>query len=48
MRGRGDCPTICLEQSEVFKQTILNSMLDEIVVFDGNGTIVAGNRAWVQ
>jgi PAS domain-containing protein len=48
MRGWAIAPRSALEQSEVFKQTILNSMLDEIVVFDGNGTIVAGNRAWVQ
>jgi PAS domain S-box-containing protein len=37
-----------LEKSEVFKQTILNSIVDEIVVLDGEGTIVAVNRAWLQ
>jgi len=37
-----------LEKSEVFKQTILNSIADEIVVLNGDGVIMAVNQSWLQ
>ena len=41
-------PRFALAQSEVFKQAILDAIVDEIVVLDRDGTIVAVNRAWLQ
>jgi len=37
-----------LEKSKAFKQTILNSIADEIIVLDGNGVIVAVNQSWLK
>ncbi|HOE40693.1 MAG TPA: PAS domain S-box protein, partial [Rhodoferax sp.] len=37
-----------LQQSEAFKEAILNSVAAEIVVIDGNGVILAVNQHWRQ
>ncbi len=37
-----------LEQSKLFKNAILDSIADGIVVLDGDGVIVAFNQSWVQ
>ncbi|MFZ4624403.1 MAG: PAS domain S-box protein [Rhodoferax sp.] len=37
-----------LQQSEAFKQAILDSVAAEIVVIDGNGVILAVNQHWRQ